>query len=1079
MLVIKTKLIAPKIKEDTIRRAKLTKKMKGIPNHPLTIIHSGAGYGKSTALALYVYDQYSSCCWYSTSATDDDIIPFLTYIISSIQTVYPTFGTEIKSFMNEMDHYIREEDLSSLCSLFVNELLSLEKKITLIIDDYHQVEHSYNINRFMERLLEHIPEQLSMIVSSRSRPLWKPLTKMKVTNQLLEITKEDLSLSMDEIELLLSDNYDLTINEEELKQIYKITEGWVIALGMIAQQIQHTEDIHSFLSKPGGSLQDLFQYLVMEVFSKQPPLIQQFLEQTSVLEELDEDVCDVVLGITGSAGMLEQLLEKNLFIQRIGEKQYRYHALFKEFLEKQFRKNQPHSIRVLHERGARYYEKLRNWEGALLHYEKIGHVEAIASILNDYGITMLESGKVESLYELLINLPNPEKDRFYTLWFLQGEVHRYRSLYKEAEFCYDQAFTGADKKGNALEKSKALEGKAKIYLDTIQPYNAERYLYQAIEIREKSEWSSEQDTGKLYRLLAENLINSGHAIKAEKWLKRARDASVDLGYGNLQARLYLRTGRLDEAKNVLFSARKNHSNGPIISKLPQSHRETDLLLALIEALTGNGVESKSLAQEGIQSGVSSQSPFVEACGWIRMGHAVQLLDQYDLALAEKCYETALEIMDRIRVERGKAEAFMGLCILYGNKGDYERAIEVGILGLQETEKVKDIWLSSLIKLSMGIAAIYNNRLSEASIYLNKAETMFQNCHDEFGKMLTYFWKAYLSFVHEETEQFESYITLFLKQVQLKGFEFIFHKRSIYGPRDLEMFAPLLIEIQKRNIFPDYVTKLLQHKSIANLDSHPGFTLRIQTLGQFRVWLGETEVEERDWQRGKAKELLQLFLTNRKHFFPKEEILQLIWPEQNETSAARDFKVALNALNNALEPHRKPRANPFFIMRDGTSYGINNKAGIELDTVIFEEWIRVGLAEQDIEQSIQCLEKGLRLYKGDYLPDRRYDDWCLNERERLLVYYLRGAEKLAQLSVRKENYDQAIHWCESILKKDKTWEEAYRLIMYCYYRKNNRPYAIKWYQKCCEVLEEELGVSPLEPTRHMYEMIMEMKVNVLD
>jgi DNA-binding SARP family transcriptional activator len=45
-------------------------------------------------------------------------------------------------------------------------------------------------------------------------------------------------------------------------------------------------------------------------------------------------------------------------------------------------------------------------------------------------------------------------------------------------------------------------------------------------------------------------------------------------------------------------------------------------------------------------------------------------------------------------------------------------------------------------------------------------------------------------------------------------------------------------------------------------------------------------------------------------------------------------------------------------------------------------------------------------------------------------------------------------------------------MYCYYRKNNRPFAIKWYKKCTQVLEEELGVSPLEPTRHMYKMIMD-------
>jgi DNA-binding SARP family transcriptional activator len=91
---------------------------------------------------------------------------------------------------------------------------------------------------------------------------------------------------------------------------------------------------------------------------------------------------------------------------------------------------------------------------------------------------------------------------------------------------------------------------------------------------------------------------------------------------------------------------------------------------------------------------------------------------------------------------------------------------------------------------------------------------------------------------------------------------------------------------------------------------------------------------------------------------------------------------------------------------------------------------------------------------------------------MLVFYLRAAEKMAQLHVRKENYDLAISWCERILERDRTWEEAYRLLMYCYYRKNNRPQAIKWYEKCIQILEDELGVSPLEPTFHMYEMILE-------
>ncbi|CAM3786497.1 BTAD domain-containing putative transcriptional regulator [Aeromicrobium ponti] len=1075
MSIIKTKLLVPAVKEESLRRAKLTRKMKAISQHPLTLMHSGAGYGKSTALALFVQDEKKECCWYSISSADDEILPFLTYLIYSIRTRFPEFGRELFNYIKNLERYIREEELGFLSSLFINELLGIEEEIYIILDDFHQIEHSYTVNSWMERVLEHIPANVHILISSRSRPAWKQLTKMKVSNRLLEFTKDDLILTKDEAELLLHDYYNLKVREEELNRIFELTEGWVIAIGMIAQQIPEEGDLQKIYSHSSQSLADLFQYLVMEVFAKQPPILQQFLEQTCIFEEIDEEICDAVLGLNGSAPMLEQLLEKNLFIYRIGDKQYRYHALFKEFLENQLKINNPHTFRSLHERSARYFERNKQWEEALNHYEKINVTEAVASILDALGFSMLENGKLESLYSRLLAIPDRDKDRFYSLWRLQGEILRYRCQYQEAEVCYEKAVRLADEKGDAEEKSQALGGQAGIYLDTIQPYKAERILYRAIEIREKKAVGHAEETGKLYHFLAENLLNSGKAEKAEKWIKRASDMNVPLINGNLEARLYLRTGRFEKAKKILEKdLGTNDVHKPL---LPQSHRETELLLALIEAFTGNGTNAKTLAQEGIQHGISIKAPFVEACGWIRMGHAVQLIKDYEETLALSCYNTALGIMDQLQIERGKAEPLMGLCLLYGIKGELERAIAAGESALQETEKVKDLWLSGLILTSMGIAHAYNARPEDGLSYFQRAAELFGQCGDHYGEMLSSFWRAYSYFTMENQEQFVRYMALFLKAVQTGEYEFVFHRNTTFGPRDLQIFAPLLIHAQKQNILPSYVAKILQEMNLAKVNSHPGYTLKVQALGKFRVWLGETEVEEKGWTRGKAKELLQFFVTHHQKLIPKEEIFQLLWPEQDEKSSARDFKVALNALNNVLEPNRKARETSFFIIREGSAYGLNPIAVLDLDSHSFEQWITSGLEETYKEKAVHYLENGLSLYKGDYLPERKYDDWCMSEREKMSVYFIRGAEKLAQFYVRAENYDKAIHLCSRILEKDRTWEEAYRLTMYCYYRKNNRPQAIKWYKKCCDILEKELGVAPLEPTRHMYEMILESDKNM--
>jgi LuxR family transcriptional regulator, maltose regulon positive regulatory protein len=1069
--VIRTKLLIPKVRNDAIRRMKLTRKLKTISHFPLTLIHAGAGYGKSKALALFVSDENQKCCWYSVSVSDEDITTFLTYFIVSIRTVFPQLEVNLQKYVDSINDSISDEELSNLCTNFINEIISIEDEFFLIIDDYHKIEHSYSVNRWMEKFLEYLPPNLHLIISSRRKPDWKRLSFKRIQNQLLEITTDDFVLTMDEVEILLTDYYAKIVHEKEIHRIYQETEGWILAVGMMAQQIpDRIEFVDDQYGSSSKELQDLYRYLEIEVLEKQPPMIRRFLEQTSILENMEADLCNVLLKISNSSTILEQLTEQNLFIQKISVKEYRYHALFKGFLEQRLKLKDQQVYQHLHERSAQLFEKGRQWESAFYHYEKINRMKAIAYILKDHGFTMIKSGKLKNLYGYLKRISYRVKNHYYGLWFLEGEVLRLRSLYKEAETCYDVVLALAEKNKDDLEMGKALEGKAKIYLDTIQPYKAERLLYQAIEILENSGKKTEKELGELYQLLAENSINYGQMKKGEKWIQRARELNAPLLEGNLEARLYLRTGRFKKAKWILLASKRNQKDDNL--QLPQSHRETDLLLSLIEVFMGNGSEAKSLAQNGIQLGIKLQSPYIEACGWMRMGHAVQLLSIYDSTLALECYETALTMMDEIKVDRGKAEPLMGICLLYGCSGEYEKSMEAGNMALQETEKVNDTWLASMITLSLGIVSISNRHFVEAEEFFRRAEKMFLECDDEYGRTLLLFWTSYLFFERQEKGPFRKNMTMFLKCVQMGSYEFLFHKRTLFGPRDLQQFAPLLIEANKKKISPYYVTKLLQDMNLSKLDSHPGYSLRIQTLGTFRVWLGEKEIEERDWQRGKAKELLQLLVTKFGRSLSKEDIFEMLWPEQDEKSCARDLKVSLNALNNALEPERKARSAPFFIYREGSSYGFNQHIRLELDALIFEEWIQGGLEEKNQEKAIQFLLKGLTLYKGEYLPERKYDDWCLNTREKLLVLFLRGAEKLAQLSVSAQDYNQAIYWCEQIIDKDYTWEEAYRLLMFCYYKKNNRSYSIKWYKKCCDILESEIGVQPLEATQQMYKMIMD-------
>ncbi|WP_456272332.1 BTAD domain-containing putative transcriptional regulator [Bacillus sp. AK031] len=1062
--VIQSQLMPPPVKESFLRRASLHKKLASIPRYPLTILHARAGYGKSTALTLFAHDIEADSCWYSISPNDDDIIPFLTKLVHAIKAKYPAFGSNVLKELKLLNNHISDEQVWSLISMFVNETVSIQKQIVLILDDYHHIQRSSVIEKWMKSFLEYIPSNLHLVISTRNRPVWGILTSLKVKAELLEIAQKDLILSLDEVEHLLQDIYEITINKEELDRIHQLTEGWAIAVHMLVGNLHGGDYSGSILDNRAETLQDLFDFLAMEVLSKQPREIQDFLLKTSILDELSPQVCDAVLDMQGSGFMLSKLSQQNVFIQQIDGERYRYHALFKEFLQDQLMMKQEFEHKVLHQKAARFFEK-EDIENALHHYLQIEEYSHGAKVITIHGRELLQKGKLQTLLDYLKPIPEELKNQFPILWFYQGEISRLRSSYEWAESCYKKAIEIGEGAKDHYLTSIALEGIARIYLDTIQPDKAERVLQRAIGLREESQ-ESKEEMAKLYHLLSENLLNSGQAAKAEKWYERAESLNLPLEEGNLKARIYLRTGRLNKARELLLK-RKNINLEQSTLHLSQSHRETDILLSIIEAFRGNPEESKKYAEQGMKLGMDIQSPFVEACGWMRMGHAVQLLDRYEPHLAEKCYDTSLDIMDHIDVPRGKAEPYMGLCILLGKQGFYERAIEAGQKGLYETERVKDVWLSTLIQLCMGIAAIYCEKYESAYGVLVEARNHFEECGDRYGMMLTSFWKAYIAYETGQEEAFNREMRQFLNEMVIGEYQYFLTKRTTFGPADIQNFVPLLVKAQKNNIHSPSITEM----GISSMDNHPGYTLKVQTLGTFKLQLGNRVIGESDWQRGKAKELFEFFITNKNKLVDRDEIFQEIWPDQDEEAANRSFKVSLNSLLKTIEPQRKAREESYFIKRSGAFYGINQEAVYQLDTVLFEEWVSEGLTEKDPCQAKELLERGLKLYEGDYLPDHRFADWCLTERERLQVIFLRAAEMLAQVAVRLSDFELCIHWCERILMEEDTWEEAYRLLMYCYYQKNNRPQAIKWYNKCKKILNAELGVEPMEPTKEMYQMII--------
>jgi DNA-binding SARP family transcriptional activator len=244
-------------------------------------------------------------------------------------------------------------------------------------------------------------------------------------------------------------------------------------------------------------------------------------------------------------------------------------------------------------------------------------------------------------------------------------------------------------------------------------------------------------------------------------------------------------------------------------------------------------------------------------------------------------------------------------------------------------------------------------------------------------------------------------------------------------------------------------------------------IRIQTLGQFNLWREKEKVNSKQWGRDKTVQLLQYLISNRqRHALHKEKIMEHLW----EDGYDRDFKVALHGVNKVLEPNRPSRTEASFVIRQGVSYQLNLEK-VWIDAAALEQYVIIGNEAFGEDQNISkaAYRLAISLYQGVYLPNRIFEDWSSEEREKIQILILGAYVILAEILL-KDNPLESIRLAQCAIAIDNTWEDAYRLQMQAYIMKGNRPQAIKVYQKCADILDEEYGIDPLPATKNLLKEI---------
>jgi DNA-binding SARP family transcriptional activator len=232
---------------------------------------------------------------------------------------------------------------------------------------------------------------------------------------------------------------------------------------------------------------------------------------------------------------------------------------------------------------------------------------------------------------------------------------------------------------------------------------------------------------------------------------------------------------------------------------------------------------------------------------------------------------------------------------------------------------------------------------------------------------------------------------------------------------------------------------------------PRMPLRLTLLGGFTLWCGG---EELGVAASGQRLIALLALMDRP--VGRVRVAGTLWPDCSTERSLADLRTTLWRVNQSSE--RVIAASPSFL-------GLS--AGIEVDVRNLVEFARrlnqAGTASETIDlASVRPADLA-----GDLLPDW-YDDWLQDEREGLRQTRLHALERLAGVLSACGRHADAIQAALAAIRLEPLRETAHRTLIEAHLAEGNWSEACRQFQRCRQLLGEELGVEPSDSMRLLLE-----------
>lgn len=418
-------------------RSRVTDRLASAARFPVTLIVAPAGFGKTVALRDFIEATQLEAVRYDVAREHATLMAFVHGLSAALESVAPS---AIASFPAMQQRIMgAAEPVRELATWFAEHLK--HTACTIVIDDFHAAAADAEVVALLVDLVERVGSRIRWIIATRSDAGLPIASWIGYGRMEYPVGEDDLRFTAQEA-LATAGDAQANAEPSEIEALRELTGGWPIALSIALRTRTHASDLRAATT---GTREMVYRYLAEQIFNGLKRGQQLFLLRTCVLPTFDVEIAQA-MGSTPE--FLVELRRSVAFLSASSSAEYRYHDLFRDFLEHELRRSGASEWFSAHVEAAELLEQRRGAEAAALAlFAKVGAVEPIVRIVENHGIELLEQGEGELLAAALDAVPEETRRSHSAVLGIRAMLDANRGRFDVAEGAFVTAIDGASEMG--------------------------------------------------------------------------------------------------------------------------------------------------------------------------------------------------------------------------------------------------------------------------------------------------------------------------------------------------------------------------------------------------------------------------------------------------------------------------------------------------------------------------------------------------------------------------------------------------------------------------------------------------------